>query len=92
MNLLFVQTLKTPWLAILTSIPVWALLIAQCSQAWGFWMLLAKTPAYMDNALGYKIQEVKKINKFDFKSIIHIGINAKQRERERKIQCVRNDS
>ncbi|XP_044003331.1 putative inorganic phosphate cotransporter isoform X2 [Aphidius gifuensis] len=52
-----VETLKTPWFAILTSIPVWALLIAQCSQAWGFWMLLAKTPAYMDNALGYKIQE-----------------------------------
>ncbi|XP_034938461.1 putative inorganic phosphate cotransporter [Chelonus insularis] len=52
-----VEPLKTPWIPILTSVPVWALLIAQCSQAWGFWMLLTKTPTYMDNALGYKIEE-----------------------------------
>ncbi|XP_008559447.1 putative inorganic phosphate cotransporter [Microplitis demolitor] len=51
------EPLKTPWTAIFTSIPVWALLIAQCSQAWGFWMLLTKTPAYMNSAMGYKIQE-----------------------------------
>ncbi|XP_063974219.1 putative inorganic phosphate cotransporter [Diachasmimorpha longicaudata] len=52
-----VETLKTPWRSIMTSIPVWALLIAQCSQAWGFWMLLTKTPTYMDHALHYKIDE-----------------------------------
>ncbi|KAK0174775.1 hypothetical protein PV327_010505 [Microctonus hyperodae] len=52
-----VERLKTPWIAILTSIPVWAILIAQCAQAWGFWMLLTKTPSYMANVLGYDILE-----------------------------------
>ncbi|XP_014231589.1 putative inorganic phosphate cotransporter isoform X2 [Trichogramma pretiosum] len=46
----------TPWRAILTSVPVWALLVTQCSQSWGFWMLLSKIPSYMDKVLHYDIQ------------------------------------
>ncbi|XP_001607313.2 putative inorganic phosphate cotransporter [Nasonia vitripennis] len=50
------ETVSTPWKSILTSIPVWALLVAQCAQAWGFWMLLSKIPDYMSNVLNYSIQ------------------------------------
>ncbi|XP_035730522.1 putative inorganic phosphate cotransporter [Vespa mandarinia] len=51
------QKLSTPWVAILTSVPVWALLITQSVQNWGFWMLLTKMPSYMNSALGYDIQQ-----------------------------------
>ncbi|XP_043273011.1 putative inorganic phosphate cotransporter [Venturia canescens] len=51
------EVLSTPWLSLLTSGPLWALLIAQCTQAWGFWMLLTKTPMYMDKVLKYPIAE-----------------------------------
>lgn len=52
------EPVSTPWKSILTSVPVWALLTAQCAQAWGFWMLLTKIPTYMDTVLKYKIQDV----------------------------------
>ncbi|XP_015110144.1 putative inorganic phosphate cotransporter [Diachasma alloeum] len=48
---------KTPWLAILTSPPFWALLIAHCGQKWGYYMLLTEIPIYMDGALGFNIKE-----------------------------------
>ncbi|KAI4481748.1 hypothetical protein M0804_009269 [Polistes exclamans] len=51
------EKLPTPWIAILTSVPVWALLITQAVQNWGFWMLLTKMPSYMNSALGYDIQQ-----------------------------------
>lgn len=51
------EKLSTPWKAILTSVPVWALLVTQLAQNWGFWMLLTKMPSYMNSALGYNIQE-----------------------------------
>ncbi|KAK2581048.1 hypothetical protein KPH14_006091 [Odynerus spinipes] len=51
------EKLSTPWIAILTSVPVWALLATQLAQNWGFWMLLTKMPSYMNSALGYNIQD-----------------------------------
>lgn len=51
------EKLSTPWIPILTSIPVWALLIAQAAQNWGFWMLLTKIPSYTASALRFNIQE-----------------------------------
>ncbi|XP_014212259.1 putative inorganic phosphate cotransporter [Copidosoma floridanum] len=49
------EPVSTPWRSILTSVPVWALLVTQCTQAWGFWMLLTKIPAYMNDVLNYDI-------------------------------------
>ena len=50
----------TPWIAILTSVPFWALLIVHCAHNWGFWTLLTKMPAYMKNVLGMDIKSVSK--------------------------------
>ncbi|XP_058803317.1 putative inorganic phosphate cotransporter [Phymastichus coffea] len=50
------EPMSTPWRHILTSIPVWALLVTQCVQAWGFWLLLSKIPSYMGDVLKYDIQ------------------------------------
>ncbi|XP_076624577.1 putative inorganic phosphate cotransporter isoform X1 [Colletes latitarsis] len=51
------ETLSTPWFAMLTSLPMWALLITQAAQNWGFWMLLTKIPSYMGSALGFDIKK-----------------------------------
>ncbi|KAL0113300.1 hypothetical protein PUN28_012452 [Cardiocondyla obscurior] len=46
----------TPWISILQSRPVWALLIAQCAQGWGFWMLLTEIPSYMTSIMQFDIK------------------------------------
>ncbi|XP_012272716.1 putative inorganic phosphate cotransporter [Orussus abietinus] len=51
------QVPSTPWRHMLTSSPFWALLVTQCAQTWGFWMLLTETPLYMNAILGFNIQE-----------------------------------
>ncbi|XP_032683850.1 LOW QUALITY PROTEIN: uncharacterized protein LOC116850093 [Odontomachus brunneus] len=47
----------TPWISILTSVPVWALLVTQCAQNWGFWMLLTEIPSYMTSIMNFDIKE-----------------------------------
>lgn len=49
---------STPWMSILRSVPVWALLAAQCAQAWGFWMLLTEIPSYMASIMRFDIKKV----------------------------------
>ncbi|XP_011308738.1 putative inorganic phosphate cotransporter isoform X2 [Fopius arisanus] len=48
---------STPWRAILTSRPFWALLIANCGYSWGFWVLLTEIPIYMAGVLRFDIKE-----------------------------------
>lgn len=45
-----------PWKAMLTSIPLWAILITQCGQSWAFYTQLTELPTYMDNILHIPIQ------------------------------------
>lgn len=40
--------LSTPWLAIVTSIPFFALTLTQAAQMWGFWTLMTKTPGTVE--------------------------------------------
>lgn len=53
----FFQTVTTPWKAILTSPPVYALTIAHCAHNWGFWTILTEIPSYMKNVLHFNIKE-----------------------------------
>ncbi|XP_012523232.1 putative inorganic phosphate cotransporter isoform X2 [Monomorium pharaonis] len=48
---------STPWKSILLSVPVWALLIVQCAQSWGFWMLLTEIPSYMTSIMRFDIKK-----------------------------------
>lgn len=48
----------TPWLAILKSIPFWAILIVHCAQNWGYWTLLTEIPSYMKEVLDFDIESV----------------------------------
>ena len=46
-----------PWVAIFTSLPMWALIIVHCGQNFGHWVLLTEMPAYMKSVLEYDIEE-----------------------------------
>uniref|UniRef100_A0A1B6KV19 Putative inorganic phosphate cotransporter n=1 Tax=Graphocephala atropunctata TaxID=36148 RepID=A0A1B6KV19_9HEMI len=48
--------LKTPWKSIVTSVPLWALLITQLGQNWGYWMFLTQLPNYFSHVLNFNIQ------------------------------------
>ncbi|XP_046680594.1 putative inorganic phosphate cotransporter isoform X1 [Homalodisca vitripennis] len=50
------STMRTPWRDIVTSVPLWALLIAHLGQNWGFWMLLTMLPNYLSHVLGFNIK------------------------------------
>ena len=58
------QKRQTPWVAILTSLPMWAVLIAHCATNWGYFTLLIELPSFMNSVL-----------KFDLKSVSHIRCN-----------------
>lgn len=49
---------RTPWFAILKSIPFWAILIVHCAQNWGYWTLLTEIPSYMKEVLDFDIESV----------------------------------
>eukprot|EP00058_Branchiostoma_floridae_P023696 XP_002609186.1 hypothetical protein BRAFLDRAFT_90637 [Branchiostoma floridae] len=50
------QKPTVPWLKILTSPPVWALVIGQFSSNWGVFFLATQLPNYMKNVLGFNIR------------------------------------
>lgn len=50
--------MKVPWSDILTSSPVWALLIVHSTQCWGFWTLLTETPTFLKQIFHFDIKTV----------------------------------
>ncbi|KAK9300538.1 hypothetical protein QLX08_006865 [Tetragonisca angustula] len=49
--------MKTPWKAIFTSVPMWALIIVHCGQNWGYWTLITELPTYMNDILKFNLKE-----------------------------------
>ncbi|XP_063915675.1 putative inorganic phosphate cotransporter [Zophobas morio] len=50
------KKVQTPWRSILTSLPMWAILIAACAQCWGAFTLLTEMPSYMDGIMNFDIK------------------------------------
>lgn len=46
-----------PWGAIVTSRPLWAIVVAHFSYNWTFYTLLTLLPTYMNDVLGFSIQQ-----------------------------------
>ncbi|XP_012695874.1 sialin [Clupea harengus] len=46
-----------PWRSILTSMPLWAIVVAHFSYNWTFYTLLTLLPTYMNDILGFSIQQ-----------------------------------
>ncbi|XP_028410883.1 LOW QUALITY PROTEIN: sialin-like [Dendronephthya gigantea] len=51
------QGYKTPWKSIMTSLPVWAIIVAHFTNNWGFYTLLTTMPTYFKEVLGVNIRE-----------------------------------
>ncbi|KAJ8929849.1 hypothetical protein NQ314_017453, partial [Rhamnusium bicolor] len=50
------QATRTPWKAIFTSLPVWAIVVAYLGQTWGASILLNETPKYIDRVMKYDMK------------------------------------
>ncbi|GJQ72217.1 hypothetical protein Trydic_g3308 [Trypoxylus dichotomus] len=46
-----------PWRAILTSVPLWALVAAQIGHDWGFFTMVTDLPIYMSDVLKFNVNE-----------------------------------
>lgn len=55
----YLQNIRTPWVAFFTSMPVWAIMIANFCRSWTFYLLIISQPAYFEEVFGFKIDEVR---------------------------------
>lgn len=63
-----------PWRSIMTSVPLWAILITQCGQSWAFYTQLTELPTYMSNILHFDIQSNAVLNAIPYLTSWLVGI------------------
>lgn len=63
-----------PWKSILTSVPLWAILITQCGQGWAFYTQLTELPTYMDQILHFDIESNATLNAIPYFTAWIVGI------------------
>ncbi|XP_077994605.1 vesicular glutamate transporter 2-like [Glandiceps talaboti] len=49
---------KTPWKSFFTSLPVYAIIIANICRSWTFYLLLTSSPSYFEEVYGYELSAV----------------------------------
>lgn len=54
------QKFKTPWRKFFTSMPVYAIIVANFCRSWTFYLLLISQPAYFEEVFGFEISKVCK--------------------------------
>eukprot|EP00062_Callorhinchus_milii_P010610 gi/632955808/ref/XP_007893647.1/ PREDICTED: vesicular glutamate transporter 3 [Callorhinchus milii] len=52
------QKFKTPWKKFFTSMPVYAIVVANFCRSWTFYLLLISQPAYFEEVFGFPISKV----------------------------------
>ncbi|XP_061629079.1 vesicular glutamate transporter 3 [Phyllopteryx taeniolatus] len=52
------QKFKTPWRRFFTSMPVYAIIVANFCRSWTFYLLLISQPAYFEEVFGFPISKV----------------------------------
>ncbi|KAK0150179.1 Vesicular glutamate transporter 1 [Merluccius polli] len=58
MNTTPVTKFNTPWRAFFTSMPVYAIIVANFCRSWTFYLLLISQPAYFEEVFGFEISKV----------------------------------
>lgn len=53
----YTQPKSIPWKAILTSMPVWSIVMAHFCENWGFYTLLTQLPSFMTERYGFDIKK-----------------------------------
>lgn len=54
----YCQNVKVPWLKIFTSLPVYAIIVANVCSDWGAYTLLTNIPTYINEVLKFDITSV----------------------------------
>lgn len=57
-NFSVLQKFNTPWRAFFTSMPVYAIIVANFCRSWTFYLLLISQPAYFEEVFGFEISKV----------------------------------
>jgi len=52
------QEMKTPWLKFFTSMPVYAIMVANFCRSWTFYLLIIEQPTYFNEVLKFNIAKV----------------------------------
>ncbi|XP_077595609.1 vesicular glutamate transporter 1-like isoform X2 [Stigmatopora nigra] len=53
-----ISKFNTPWRAFFTSMPVYAIIVANFCRSWTFYLLLISQPAYFEEVFGFEISKV----------------------------------
>ncbi|KAG7243679.1 hypothetical protein INR49_011236 [Caranx melampygus] len=53
------QKFKTPWRHFFTSMPVYAIIVANFCRSWTFYLLLISQPAYFEEVFGFEISKLQ---------------------------------
>jgi hypothetical protein len=53
-----------PWLTILKSLPVWAIVCAHFAENWGIYTMLTELPTFLSDVMNYKIEKVNLIKEY----------------------------
>ena len=53
------QKFKTPWRKFFSSMPVYAIIVANFCRSWTFYLLLISQPAYFEEVFGFEISKVQ---------------------------------
>lgn len=54
-----VQKFNTPWRQFFTSMPVYAIIVANFCRSWTFYLLLISQPAYFEEVFKFEISKVR---------------------------------
>ncbi|XP_074077169.1 vesicular glutamate transporter 3 [Macrotis lagotis] len=57
-NLMSLDKFNTPWKRFFTSMPVYAIIVANFCRSWTFYLLLISQPAYFEEVFGFAISKV----------------------------------
>lgn len=70
---LLLQDMKTPWFKFITSMPVYAIIVANFCRSWTFYLLIISQPMYFSEVFHFNVTKVglSKFKLFD-ELIIHM--------------------
>ncbi|CAB1331836.1 unnamed protein product, partial [Coregonus sp. 'balchen'] len=65
---------KTPWRKFFTSMPVYAIIVANFCRSWTFYLLLISQPAYFEEVFGFEISKVGMVSALPHLVMTIIGV------------------
>ncbi|CAH1376863.1 unnamed protein product, partial [Tenebrio molitor] len=68
------KKVPTPWTSILTSLPVWAIVVAGCANCWGGHTLLTEIPSYMSNIMNFDLNDNSQLSALPYLAQYFLGI------------------